>query len=332
MDSSTLVLMGKILASFVTLSISFTLISFGGMFNKKAGLSNIALEGIMIIGATAGIFITYAFTNAISDGFPSLLAILIAVILSGLFGAIFALMHAAVRFTLKGNQYAAGIGINILGTALFIILAYFLIGEDELLLPDFAKISADTFGGTTASISNFWDSFLLTSFNNLATIIALLLIPICFYISKKTRFGFRLDACEENPEKARRLGLPIGAVRIRAIALAGFLAGVGGFSFLYGLNSSFNGEIYGYGFLALAIVLIGKWDPRRILLTSIMFAALISLGNYALEITWLPNFDGIVQGDKIYNLFPYVLVLIVLSFASKPRKRKEKVEKKDIGK
>ncbi|MFA6796359.1 MAG: hypothetical protein WCR63_02100 [Bacilli bacterium] len=329
MDTSTLVLIGKILASYIALSVSFILVSFGGMFNKRAGLSNIALEGIMIIGATTGIFITYAFTNAVNSGFPSLLAVFIAVLASGIIGSGFALLNAAVRITFRGNQYAAGIGINILGTALFVILAYFLIGEEELSLPSFASITLETFGGVTPSLSGFWDAFLLTAFNNLATVIAIILIPVSYFIINKSRLGFRLRAYEDDAEAARMLGLRIKAIRLSSISIGGFIAGIGGFSFLYGLNSTFNGQIYGYGFICLAIVLIGRWRPGRILVTSLLFSAIVTLGSYANEIFWLPNFSSIAQGDKIYNLVPYLLVLIVLALASKKKKdkRAKKIEK-----
>lgn len=329
MDTSTLVLIGKILASYIALSVSFILVSFGGMFNKRAGLSNIALEGIMIIGATTGIFITYAFTNAVNSGFPSLLAVFIAVLASGIIGSGFALLNAAVRITFRGNQYAAGIGINILGTALFVILAYFLIGEEELSLPSFASITLETFGVVTPSLSGFWDAFLLTAFNNLATVIAIILIPVSYFIINKSRLGFRLRAYEDDAEAARMLGLRIKAIRLSSISIGGFIAGIGGFSFLYGLNSTFNGQIYGYGFICLAIVLIGRWRPGRILVTSLLFSAIVTLGSYANEIFWLPNFSSIAQGDKIYNLVPYLLVLIVLALASKKKKdkRAKKIEK-----
>jgi len=331
MSTSTLILVGQILASFIALSVSFILVSFGGMFNRRAGLSNIALEGIMILGATSGIFVTYAFSSAVAAGFPSLIAIFIAVLTSGIIGSLFALLNAGVGITFKGNQYAAGIGINILGPALFIILAYYLIGADEMSLPSFASITAETFGGVTQSISSFWDAFLLTSFNNLATIIALILIPISYFILNKSRLGFRLSAYKDNPESARTLGLQIKTIRLTSISIGGFIAGIGGFSFLYGLSSAFNGQIYGYGFLALSIVLIGSSKPGRILVTSLLFAGIITLGNYALEIFWLPNFGGIAEGDKIYNLLPYVLALVVLAFASKKRTKKiqKKVEKKE---
>ncbi|MDD4532083.1 MAG: hypothetical protein PHW22_01430 [Bacilli bacterium] len=326
-------LAGEILASFIALSVSFVLTSFGGMFNRRAKMTNIALEGIMITGATSGLFVTYACTNIVSQGFPSLLVVVLAVLASGSAGFIFAMLNAIVKITFHGNQYVAGIAINILGTSLFVILAYFLIGQDNLRLPSFASITAETFGGTTRSISAFWDAFLLTAFNNLATITALILIPISYYILDKSRLGFRLKAYEENEVASRKLGIPIKKTRYTSIGIGGFIAGIGGFSFLYGLKAAFNGQIYGYGFLALAIVLIGREQPGRILFTSLLFSAIITLGDYAVQIFWLPNFHNIVNGDKIYYLLPYLLVLIVLAWACRRQnKQLENVKQSEEGK
>jgi simple sugar transport system permease protein len=132
----------------------------------------------------------------------------------------------------------------------------------------------------------------------------------------------RLRSCGENPQAADSLGINVFKMRYLGVGLSGFLAGIGGFTFsLTTANMTSNGDVAGYGFLALAVMIFGNWTPLNIAGGSLLFGLFkcISATYATLDI----NGDGVFMLNEIgispyvYRMLPYLITLIVLAFTSK---------------
>lgn len=109
-------------------------------------------------------------------------------------------------------------------------------------------------------------------------------------------------------------------MRYAGVTIGGFLAGVGGIAYVLVVSSSFDGQVAGYGFLALAVMIFGNWKPVRIILAALFFSLFTTISNMTNIIDWLPSFDNIAEGAKLYKLLPYLVTIFVLIFTSKRSK------------
>ncbi|MDD4532163.1 MAG: ABC transporter permease, partial [Bacilli bacterium] len=310
------VLFGKFCSSFIAFAIPLILVAYGGMFSEHSGIINIALEAIMIIGAMVGSLVCSAFNDAVISGFPSQLAMFICIISAGLGGAIFSLLLSFASIRLKADQTIAGIALNTIAPALFIITIWAVQGEanTNIFLPSWRRISLSMMGITSTSLPPFVNSLLTYSLNYLTTIVAVILIPLAAVILYKTSFGLRLRACGEHPQAADSVGINVYRMRYAGVTIGGFLAGVGGIAYVLVVSSSFDGQVAGYGFLALAVMIFGNWKPVRIILAALFFSLFTTISNMTNIIDWLPSFDNIAEGAKLYKLLPYLVTIFVLIF------------------
>ena len=138
----------------------------------------------------------------------------------------------------------------------------------------------------------------------------------------KTRFGLRLRACGENPQAADSLGINVHKMRYSGTTISGALAGMGGFVYsLTTANCTSNGDVAGFGFLALAVMIFGNWKPLNIAGASLLFGLFkcIAAAYSNLDI----NGDGIYLlaelgiSSHLYRMLPYLVTLVVLAFTSK---------------
>ena len=141
-------------------------------------------------------------------------------------------------------------------------------------------------------------------------------------IMYKTRFGLRLRACGENPQAADSVGINVLKMRYAGTTISGALAGIGGFVFaLTTANCSSTGDVAGFGFLALAVMIFGNWNPWSIAVTAFIFGLFkcVAAAYSTIDI----NGDGVYALAEIglstnfYRMLPYVITLIVLAFTSK---------------
>ncbi len=273
---------------FSTLRLATPLIfaALGGMFSERAGVINIALEGLMLAGAFTGAVVTYELQNPYI-GF-------VAGVASGaLVAAIFAV--AVIRF--EADQVVTGFAINIL----------------MLGLP--AVISSRIYdsAGSTQQIAK---EYLLPEFFNnrisIATIVAFLLVPVCWYVLYKTPFGLRLRATGENPAAADSAGVDVSRMRYTAVILSGVLAAGGGAYLSIGQSSLFTkGMTAGRGFIALAALILAKWRPIPVLLACIFFGFTEALSIQLQGYLKLPSGEDIPV--QFIQMIPYVLTIIVLA-------------------
>ncbi len=305
-------LLANILGSTILFAVPLLLVALGGMFAEHSGVINIALEGIMIFGALCScLYLQYAD----SIGFTSQWAVFIAILIAGLSGLLFSLLLAFAAINLKADQTIGGTSLNILAPAFMVIVAWKLQGQGNtsISLPGWIKI-----GGITAQ-SGFFERMFMRSFY-LTTPIAFVLFLISWFALYKTRFGLQLRACGEHPQAADSVGINVYKMRYIGTMLSGFLAGIGGFAFVTAAGTGFDGSVGGYGFLGLAVMIFGGWEPKRILFASLFFAFFKVIGAYAGSIPFLPSFEGIANSTYIYQMIPYLVTMILLCFTSRKSK------------
>jgi len=259
--------------------------ALGGMFSERSGVINIALEGLMLAGAFTAAVVTYELKNP----YIGFLAGLVS-------GAFVALIFAVAVIKFEADQVVAGFAINIL----------------MLGLP--AVISSRIYdsAGSTQQIAQ---EFLLPDFYNrlsIASILAFLLVPVCWYVLYKTPFGLRIRAVGENPAAADAAGVSVTKLRYTAVIISGVLAAAGGAYLSIGQSSLFTrGMTAGRGFIALAALILAKWKPVPVLFACLFFGFTEALAIQLQGVVKLPSGEDIPV--QFIQMIPYVLTIIVLA-------------------
>ncbi len=260
--------------------------ALGGLFSERAGVINIALEGLMLTGAFAAAVATYQFSNPYLGFLSALLA-----------GAFIALVYAVATIHFEANQVVAGTAIN------FLMLG----------LPQLISGAIYDSSGSTPQVDK---EFLIPEFFNTisyASILAFLLIPICWYVLYKTPFGLRLRAVGENPAAADSAGINVIWLRYSAVILSGVLAAAGGAYLSIGQSSLFTrGMSAGRGFIALAALILAKWKPIPVLFSCLFFGFTEALTIKLPGTPWA-KFNGEDIPIQFIQIIPYVLTIIVLA-------------------
>lgn len=286
-------------------TIPLLLVALGGMFSERSGIINIALEGIMIMGAFAGILFIYITNGKMSGQTQLILAILISMA-AGIF---FSLFHAFASIVMKADQTIGGTALNMFAPAFTIYVARRLTGTQQIGFVNTFRIEKVPVLGDIPIIGEFF-------FKNayITTYIGFLVLIISVIVLYYTRFGLRLRACGEHPQAADSVGINVYAMRSYGVIISGALGGLGGLVFVVPTSTNFNASVAGYGFLALAVLIFGQWHPVKILGASIFFGLMKTIAATYSVIPIL-NTSGIPS--YIYKMVPYVATLIVLIFTSK---------------
>ena len=280
--------------------------ALGGMFSEKSGTVALSLEGYMTFGAFIGGVMMYVLPSTIPNAVAAIIVILSSILGAGLYSLLLAL--ACIKF--KANQTLAGTALNILSTAIAVVL-----------IKQLTRTEALPVGNSRLNFTRFYEIFNINLFGiqgvsfNWLILIALVLIPIVYLIIYKTRFGLRLASCGENPSSADSLGINVNKTRCIGIFISGLFAGLGGL-LLITMNAEweFANGANGFGFLALAVLIFGQWKPLYIFLGAFVFSIFKTLSVIYPSIDFLANL-GI--SSYFYLALPYIVCLIVLIFTSK---------------
>ena len=312
-----------VFASVLNLTICFAvpllLVALGGMYSERSGVINIALEGIMIMGALVSCLTLQLLDKAGWGANPGTaqLAVLLAALVAGVSGMIFSLLLAFAAINLKADQTIGGTALNIFAPAFCVVLAWAIQGKGhtDIAIPSWTRLKAETLG-ITGQVNV---DFLPTLFKKFYITIPLaaILLAIAWFVLFRTRFGLRLRACGEHPQAAASVGISVYKMRYAGVMISGFLGGIGGLAYVLVAGASFSGDVGGYGFLALAVMIFGNWMPGRILFSALFFALFKVIGTSYTMIPFLPNFQGVKEIGKVYNLLPYIVTLVVLILTSK---------------
>lgn len=312
----TIEMLGDILGSTIIFAIPLMLVALGGMFSERSGVINIALEGIMIIGALIGCLVLRTFNLSGFGPAHPIIAMLITIGISALAGAVFSLLLAFAAINLKADQTIGGTALNMLAPAFAVVLSWAIQGQGNTVIniPTWIRMTESTFG--LAEGTGFWHNLIFKSLY-LTTPIALVILLISIIILYKTKFGLRLRACGEHPQAAATVGINVYKMRYAGVIISGILGGIGGMAYTIAAGAGFQSSVAGYGFLALAVMIFGNWKPVSIFFASMFFAFFKILGNYSGSLSFLPQFENIKDSNYIYLMIPYIVTLIVLILTSK---------------
>lgn len=310
--------LADIISGTIVFAIPLLLVALGGMFSERSGIINIALEGIMIVGALFGCLILNVMVKNGWGAMHPQLAVFIAIMVSALAGCIFSLFLAFASINLKADQTIGGTALNMFAPAFAIVLTWAIQGQGQttIYIPIWARITQANFGMAVSATPGFFERLIFKSFY-LTTPIAIILLIISSVILYKTKFGLRLRSCGEHPQAADSVGINVYKMRYAGVAISGFLGGIGGLAYTMAVGSGFQSNVAGYGFLALAVMIFGNWKPLRIFGAALLFALFKVIGPMASSIPFLPKFANVKSSDYIYLMLPYVVTMIVLAFTSK---------------
>ena len=286
-------------------AIPLLVVALGGLFSERSGVINIALEGIMLIGALCGIGFIHIFNHAM----PPQLLLLCAVLVAGAAGIVFSLFHAFAAIHMKADQVISGTALNTFAPAFCIFIARTFQQTQQIQFENVFRIESVPVLGSIPIIGD-----LLFKNTYITTYIGLLFLVLAWVIIYKTRFGLRLRACGELPQAADSAGISVYKMRYAGTLISGFLAGIGGLIFVVPTSNVFNADVAGYGFLALAVLIFGQWKPVRIFFAALVFGFMKTV---AATSSGIPFLAGLNIPPYIYKMVPYIATLIVLAFVSK---------------
>lgn len=289
-------------------AIPLLIVALGGLFSERSGVVNIALEGIMIFSAFGGIlFMHYMQSNGIMEG---QLLLIVSLVISGIIGGLFSLLHAFAAINMKADQTISGTALNLFAPAFGVFFAKTLFGgiksvpfSNQFLITKIPVLSDIPIIGDL-----FFTKFYITTFLGI-----LILIATWLYLYK-TKMGMRIRACGENPHAADAAGISVYKIRYLGVILSGILAGIGGLIYVMPITTEYSSDVAGYGFLALAVLIFGNWKPWRIAVSALFFAVTKTI---AVAYTGVPFLVSLGIPDVIFKLLPYIATLLLLAFTSK---------------
>lgn len=280
------------------------LVALGGMFSERSGIINLGLEGIMVFGAMAGAMVMVL----LPPGTNKAVIIILSLLAAAVAGMLSSLLIAVACIIFNADQTLIGTALNMLATAAatVIVKAFNTArsnGTDYSAKLDYIE-GHDAFMFSIGGLNLSW-------FIVIAAV--LLIAAIVFFY--KTKLALRLRACGEHPQAADSVGISVYGMRFLGVLISGFLGGLGGLIYIAAANSTwhFDFGVAGAGFLALAVMIFGQWKPERIAWSAVLFAVFRSLSNVYMGIGFL---SALPISGTVYNMFPYIISLIVLAFTS----------------
>ena len=315
-------------------AVPLMIVALAGVFAERSGIINLALEGIMIFGAFIGVLFVnltqkagvFAEAKAAGDWVALQGFMVLAMAVAALMGAVFSLLLSFASVNLKADQTIGGTALNLLAPALVLFFIRIIANQNTLQMAEgdsasWFMIKKSFFGyGRGDEMGFFGSTFIDKTY--LATYICILLFIVLSILLYKTRFGLRLRSCGENPQAADSLGINVYVMRYAGTTISGALAGMGGFVYaLTTANCASTGDVAGFGFLALAVMIFGNWKPLNIACSALLFGLFkcIAASYASIDI----NGDGVFLladlgiSPHFYRMLPYLITLLVLAFTSK---------------
>lgn len=286
---SPVVLIG-IATSGIRLATPYLYATIGETFGQLSGVLNLGVEGIMLMGAFAAFYTTFT-TGSLALGL--LAAVLV--------GALMGLAMAVISVTLQAEQGISGIGVFLFGLGMSDLLFQKMLGTVETV-SGFPKVEIPLLSGIPVLGEVLFS-------HNLMVYGAFMLVPVAWFIINKTTWGLKVKAVGQNPAAADSLGVSVNGIRYATVTLGGIFAGLAGASLSIALLNVFQQNMTsGMGFIAVALVYFGGWNPFGMLLGSLLFSSVNALQNWVQVL-------GIPIPSDFAVMMPYVLTILALIFA-----------------
>lgn len=302
MDLDTIL---QLAGSSLRLATPLLLACLAGLYSERAGIFDIGLEGKMLAAA----FFAGAVAAVTGSAWIGLLA--------GIGASTFlALLHGVASITLKGNQLISGVAINFLASGMTALIGqnwFGMGGQTPQLQADQRFLAIRwPFVDAIAPVPVIGPIYKhLISGHNILVYVALLAVPVTWWVLYRTRFGLRLRAVGENPGAVDTAGISVVRLRYGAVLIAGLLCGIAGAYLSTAMAAGFAREMTaGKGFIALAALIFAKWRPWPALGACLLFGALEAIGIRYQAIT-IPGV-GVVP-VQLMQALPYILTVIILA-------------------
>lgn len=287
----------------IAFTIPLLITALGALYSERSGVTNIGLDGLMIVGAFIGAFTIVTLQDRLDGNLPIWIGLLVATIA----GIIFSLLHAFASINLNANQIISGTAINMIAGALTVFLARTITGSGNIRIMQ-GFIPEDI--PVLSQIPLIGQLFFTKTYAS--TWLVLVILIIATFILYKTPFGMRLRACGEHPQAADAAGINVYKMRYIGVMISGAFSALGGAIIIATYAGEFNGDVGGLGFLALAALIFGQWNPFGILGATFFFGFASTVANVSQVIPELASFPPV-----ILKIFPYIMTLIALIIFSK---------------
>jgi general nucleoside transport system permease protein len=277
-----------IFSTMLGLAMPFLFAAIGETFAQRSGVFNLGVEGIMLLSA----FFAFYITLQTGDPWLGLLA-------AAIVGLVMGLLMSFVSVTLKAEQGVSGIGLYMLGSGLSSLLFKVLVGTVKTVK-----------GFQAAPIPFLCDIPVLGPLlfrNSVLVYAAFLLVPLSWWVLEKTTFGLDTKAVGQNPAAADSLGINVDLIRYANVCIGAVLAGVAGASMSISLLNCFQDNLTsGEGFIAVALVYFGGWNPFGVLAGALLFSVVNSIQ------LWMQVL-GVKIPSSVAVMLPYVLTIVALA-------------------
>ena len=282
------------------------LVALGGCISEHSGVINLGLEGIMVVGALGGALVMSSLGTT-----SAFVMVLVAMLAAALSGMLYSCLLGVAAIHFKADQTLVGTAMNLLATAAATV---FVKAMNTAANPDNHSSEIEYISARKMFIVNI-DGFEFNWF----MLVAILAVVAVYFLLYKNRLGLRLMACGEHPQAAASVGVSVYKMRWTGVLMSGALGGLGGLCYILAGVSvwKFENGVAGFGFLALAVMIFGQWKPRRIAVAALIFGLFRALSNVYIGIDFLANLN---IPSTVYNMFPYIISLIVLALTSKNSK------------
>ncbi|MET1231938.1 MAG: ABC transporter permease [Candidatus Limnocylindrales bacterium] len=303
MDATTIIAAG------VAAGTIYLFAAIGEIFAERAGILNLGVEGMMLIGAVAG------FATVVATGNPWL-GLLVAMLAGGLLS----LLHGAMTIHFQADQVVSGLALTLVGVGLARVL-----GEGLSKAGGTSLLPTITVPGLS-QVPVIGPIFFTNQ--SVLAYVGYLLVPTAWYWIHRTRPGLHLRAVGEYPTAADAMGVNVYRLRYGYVFLGGLLAGLAGATITLAIQPGWFGDLTvgGRGWIAVGLVIFARWDPFRVALGAYLFAAITRL---LLDIQGPSDFLGIPNPfffnqnlTYLLGMLPYVLVILAVIVGSREATRK----------
>ncbi len=291
--------------SSMRLAAPLLLACLAGLYSERAGIFDIGLEGKML-GAAFGAGAVAAVTGSAWIGLAAGMAV----------STVLALIHGLASITFRGNQIISGVAINFLASGLTALIGqnwFGMGGQTPQLFGDqrFLAVELPLAGALRdVPVIGFLYSDFLSGFTVLVYV-ALLAVPLTWWVLFRTRFGLRLRAVGENPGAVDTAGISVVRLRYQAVIITGLLCGIAGAYLATGMAAGFIRDMTaGKGFIALAALIFAKWRPWPALWACLLFGFLEAIGIRYQGVT-IPNVGTVPV--QLMQALPYILTVVILA-------------------
>lgn len=270
-----------IISSTIIMALPLIFAAVGGAFSVRGGVMALGLESMMMCGAFFGVVGSF-YSGSAAVGF-----------LTGILGGmLIALCHAVLCIRYKMNQVISGVGLNLLATAATTLLLQ-VIWKNKGMSEVVASVSKKIGGPIPIISSQSINFFVMIS-----------VVIVGWVVLFKTRYGLRLRMVGENPKAASSMGLRVHALKYSGVLICGACAGYGGaYLSLDHLNMFVRGMTAGRGYIAVAIGILGRYNPARVVLCALLFGFCDAVQIY-LQGQGIPS--------QLVQMIPYIVTLLVL--------------------